>query len=134
MSAFKGTPGPWQLSSESPTIIKQDMSLIGLPDGGVLIGSACGHESSGFYPTLDESEANARLIAAAPELLEALEDLIGPEDDPKAGWRGWTPSTEMFRCEFCGQEDLDCCRIQHDDRCPIKAARAAIAKATGGDV
>ena len=73
MSAFKGTPGPWQLSSESPTIIKQDMSLIGLPDGGVLIGSACGHKSSGFYPTNDQAIANARLIAAAPELLSSLE-------------------------------------------------------------
>ena len=73
MRAFKGTSGPWQLSSESPTPIKPDMSLIGLPDGGVLIGSACGHESSGFYPTVDEAEANARLIAAAPELLSSLE-------------------------------------------------------------
>lgn len=73
MTAFKGTPGPWQLSSESPTIIKQDMSLIGLPDGGVLIGSACGHESSGFFPTNEQAISNARLIAAAPELLSCLD-------------------------------------------------------------
>src|SRR5690606_17742348 len=77
MSAFKGTPGPWRLSSESPTIIKQCTSLIGLPDGGVLIGSACGHESSGFFPTNEQAISNARLIAAAPELLEALESVLG---------------------------------------------------------
>jgi len=120
MSAFKGTPGPWAVN---PVSAQVDAMPSLLPVCQLL------------WPTDQRSEAetedNARLISAAPELLEALEQLIGPEDDPKAGWRGWTPSTEMFRCEFCGQEDLDCGRIQHDDRCPIKAARAAIAKATG---
>lgn len=72
MTAFKGTPGPWQLSSESPTIIKQDMSLIGLPDGGVLIGSACGHESSGFFPTNEQAISNARLIAASPRMYDYI--------------------------------------------------------------
>src|SRR5690606_14661373 len=73
MSAFKGTPGPWQLSIETPTIIKQDMSSIGLSKGGVLIGSACGNISSELYPTYEQAIANARLIAAAPELLEVAQ-------------------------------------------------------------
>ena len=134
MSAFKGTPGPWEVV-ENPDSGGGDTAI----SNAASIYSECKTYVADVYRgyvgsesvTHDQQIANARLIAAAPALLEALEQLIGPEDDPKAGWRGWTPSTEMFRCEFCGQEDLDCGRIQHDDRCPIKAARAAIAKATG---
>lgn len=100
MSA-KHTPGPWQLSVETPTIIKQDLSSIGLSRGGVLIGSACGHESSGLYPTYEQALANARLIAAAPELLEAL---VG------------------FMHEFGDKTD---------NNANVRKARAAIAKATG---
>lgn len=71
--AMEPTPGPWQLSIETPTIIKQDLSSIGLSRGGVLIGSACGHESSGVYPTREQAIANARLIAAcAPDTIRAL--------------------------------------------------------------
>jgi len=71
------TPGPWRLSSESPLIIKQDYTHIGLGESsGVLIGSACGHENSGFFPSTEEGLANARLITAAPDLLEALRDII----------------------------------------------------------
>lgn len=72
MSA-KHTPGPWCLSKESMTIITQDMSCIG--SEGVLIGSASGHPNSGFFPTDEEAVANARLIAAAPDLLAALQEI-----------------------------------------------------------
>lgn len=54
----------------------------------------------------EESAANARLIAAAPELLAALVALVGEAD--------------------LGEVDLD-----DDDRAKLDAARAAIAKATG---
>ena len=121
MSAFKGTPGPWQLSSESPTIIKQDMSLIGLPDGGVLIGSACGHESSGFYPTVDEAEANARLIAAAPDSHEANVKFIEAIECFYNVTAGWT--------DDCIYDELPSSGLA----LAYFAARAAIAKATGGD-
>lgn len=68
----KHTPGPWRLSTESPTIIKQDYTHLGLGDNsGVLIGSACGHKNSGFFPSEEESLANALLISAAPDLLNA---------------------------------------------------------------
>ena len=55
----------------------------------------------------EESAANARLIAAAPDLLAALEALVGEAD--------------------LGEVDLD-----DDDRAKLEQARAAIAKATGG--
>jgi hypothetical protein len=54
-----------------------------------------------------EAEANARLIAAAPCLLACLEALVGEAD--------------------LGEVDLD-----DDDRAKLEQARAAIAKATGG--
>jgi hypothetical protein len=58
-----------------------------------------------FWPCAsDEMEANARLVAAAPELLEALKWAIGQVED-----------------------DLD-----PDHQAAMDAARAAIAKAEGG--
>ena len=62
MTQFKGTPGPW--TGKDVGIAKQD-------DAGLQLG---------FIMTFDEKRrdecaANARLIATAPELLEALQDL-----------------------------------------------------------
>lgn len=53
----------------------------------------------------DEEFANARLIAAAPELLEALEDCVAVMDRELAGLKAIQPE--------------------------LSSARAAIAKATG---
>jgi len=43
--------------------------------------------SSKYFPTRQEAEANARLIAAAPDLLEALKEMLSvwEEDDPAYG-------------------------------------------------
>ncbi len=72
---IKHTPGPWRVSSESPRIIKKDYRAIG-SDAGFLIASTMGHDKSGFYASEQEADANALLITAAPELLEALEELL----------------------------------------------------------
>jgi hypothetical protein len=69
------TSGPWCLSSESPTIIKQADPFGG--NDGVLIGSAAGYTGSGFFPTDEEAIANARLIAAAPDLYDAADNALG---------------------------------------------------------
>ena len=53
---------------------------------------------------MDQLKSNARLIAAAPDLLEALEEIVSAADGD-----GWS------------QIDAD-----------LRKARAAIAKATGG--
>lgn len=67
----KHTPGPWAVHSAYPWIIKQDADVPFIqPDSGVTICSTMGHENSGFFPTPEEGRANARLIAAAPELLD----------------------------------------------------------------
>lgn len=72
---IKHTPGPWRVSSESPRIIKKDYRAIG-SDAGFLIASTMGNDNSGFYASEQEADANARLICAAPDLLESLEELL----------------------------------------------------------
>jgi hypothetical protein len=66
MSNTKHTPGPWSKSLSktrfnihAPSFLRLATAWI-RPEGG----------------SLDEIEANARLIAAAPELLEALEAVL----------------------------------------------------------
>lgn len=57
------TPGPWKVSSLAPLNICKD--------NGTLIADCCN-----AWQSFDgEREANARLIAAAPDLLAALETL-----------------------------------------------------------
>jgi hypothetical protein len=55
------TPGPWELNGD--TITGKDTDLNRSPIATV----------SHFYRNREIDQANARLIAAAPELLEALE-------------------------------------------------------------
>jgi|SRR5699024_4431295 len=75
MSETKFTPGPWRLSSQSPRIIQKDCRDTG-SDHGFLIASSMGRDDSGFYASESEADANAHLIAAAPELFEALDTLV----------------------------------------------------------
>lgn len=61
---FKGTPGPWAISSRSASCIR----------------TADQEQRIAYLETADNTfetcEANGRLIAAAPELLEALMEAI----------------------------------------------------------
>lgn len=93
----KHTPGPWNvLPAENE-------------QGGFDIDSEYGYHIAETIGGLDyEEEANARLIAAAPDLLEALIRLL--------------PMAEDGAFQYGGKPDED------ED---IIYARAAIAKATG---
>ena len=106
----KHTPGPWAVHSAYPWIIKQgpDVPFI-QPDSGVTICNTMGHENSGFFPTPEEGRANARLIAAAPELLEAL---------------------KLLDEAFCA-DDYGTKEGRAKGRAALVATRAAIAKAEG---
>lgn len=58
------TPGPWHIGQDNQgnhTIIQSRLKFV--------IGRAF------FANSIEENEANAKLIAAAPELLEALKEL-----------------------------------------------------------
>ncbi len=86
----KRTPGPWVYSFES---VDPEWAVITTKGGAVICNVNAGHRQ----------EANARLIAAAPELLAALQGLLHN-----------TLSNQSAK----GQE-------------AVRAARAAIAKANG---
>ena len=96
------TPGPWEVkigtedddwAHQWPTIEAKNYVVVG---------------TEGIYQDFDTDMANARLIAAAPDLLEALQDLF--EDDMEHVLMG------------DGKDD----QIE-----AISKAKAAIAKATG---
>ena len=103
MSAY--TPGPWEAKRTDP----QEWA-INAPNGDPALKHGTWHGLAVAYGC-DESpsvgrevaEANARLIAAAPELLEALTEIVAAADGD-----GWKQLDATFA-----------------------AARAAIAKATG---
>ena len=108
----KHTPGPWSVRRWSwPTevtgSIHQVISADRFPTAFV---PAWDEPNPGEVEASEEAKANARLIAAAPELLEALERIAnGP-------WPDWINCPEA-QCRFDEQ-----------------IARAAIAKATGEQV
>lgn len=64
------TPGPWGVSSAAPTIIKA-FDAFGETD--IIIGSASSYQNSPFFPSDEEAALNARQMAAAPQLVAALE-------------------------------------------------------------
>ena len=101
----KHTPGPWRTKREGFSTVYVEARI----DGGLIQEvAACGPTEAG----LEQQEANARLIAAAPELLDALIALLGvaPSKAPGAGL-------------IVGAEEKHANALQ--------AARAAIKKATG---
>ncbi len=68
----KHTPGPWKAHLDEAYFVTG-------PDRGrvAIMTHLKGAHGLGGRRSGDESAANARLIAAAPELLEALTDLLG---------------------------------------------------------
>jgi hypothetical protein len=79
----------------------------------VVIASVSFDDESHRYPKIDleQANANARLIAAAPELLEALEGIV----------------------KLCDANGFDRIRVNREDKDGprLSAAKAAIAKAKG---
>jgi hypothetical protein len=103
---LKHTPGPWvpEFGESYRVRAKQDGGqvaiMMNLKGQHGLIGRRTG----------DEVAANARLIAAAPELLESLKAIM----------------------DFCGPSDPNCPDGPDCETCRMaNAARAAIAKAEG---
>jgi len=72
------TPGPWTCHSgmvwkDGPNVFPK-----GSGEDGIPIAMMCREPNNGTLPV--ERDANASLIAAAPELLEALNDLVQAHD------------------------------------------------------
>lgn len=66
----KHTPGPWGVHGD-------DGTLIGPSNGKQMIaGAKHSHVVKEWAVSLEEAQANARLIAAAPDMLAALREVV----------------------------------------------------------
>ena len=75
----KHTPAPWTVEGDNHT-------LIGGPDGKMMLAEAKHeHIVPRWCRTLKEAQANARLIAAAPELAEALALMVSRTEQYEFG-------------------------------------------------
>ena len=101
MSNAQHTPGPWVGRT-----IGQSLATVETQDGEYIICNTAQLRWDDWKTKHAERKANARLMAAAPELLEALQRL----------------SAQCERLRLPGQPETDA----------EKTARAVIAKTTGG--
>ena len=125
----KHTPGPWHVAHNGICAgMDKDGNDIFLATIGVAPGTVGPHS---IAKNRDTAKANATLIAAAPDLLEALEAVTPKELSD--GW--WCPecratidcATNEEYCVECGEYLAD---VQPSDEWHKKAL-AAIAKAKG---
>ena len=91
MSNAKRTPGPWTLnpyaadyevvSSDAPDHIALRMMMLEVHGKGKFKALSIGniHGQIAIIPLDESSEANAKLIAAAPDMAEALKFYADPE-------------------------------------------------------
>lgn len=124
------TPGPWQRCCQNKP---RTCGYIFSADGQAYLAKVL-ELGDGVDPVCNDQdrEANARLIAAAPDLLEALKRI-----ERMIGWCGHINddaklSDPPLRCEYChGQAIIDENEVEHVEGCPVLAVFAAIAKAEG---
>ena len=84
------TPGPWHVNSSIPHEVVAE-------DGDLGVASTFGLSLMSGGSTLEaEWDANARLIAAAPDLLEALERIL-PEIEDEIEQRSTSGNNEYWR-------------------------------------
>ena len=100
---FSHTPGPWAIDYELPPSSRSVIARVGCSGLGIPISG----KTDGPHD-VKEDEPNARLIAAAPDLLEAC---------------------ELARKSICGELD----ELDPENRIVLPALKAAIAKARGAD-
>lgn len=99
----KHTPGPWMAAA-------RPSSIVGWP---VVAPNAIGRSICNITTGHDEAAGNARLIAAAPDLFEALKGAIGALE-----------FSRDYHADLGNEEQALC-----QDR--LDAARTALAKARG---
>ncbi|WP_159918012.1 hypothetical protein [Pantoea sp. 18069] len=110
MSEAKHTPGPW-FQSHRKAIVGYSTEVY-TANGEVIATVAWYPRRLNETTTVTDREANARLIAVAPELLEALQGL------EREGWLSHIVAA-------CKKESADASLYAS-----VTVARAAIAKAT----
>ena len=115
------TPGPWRWHMAGGYAMLVSGPLWDVdPWNPQMSGQIADDGSAGgeYRVILDPNSPNGKLIAAAPELLAALEGLLATED------------SDSGDCQWCTEEvEGDQC---NNPDCPGFKAFAAIAKAKGG--
>lgn len=116
----KHTPGPWvveewDVREPDGCVINGGLQVVAIKNGAKCSIYAATEDGDG-----DEMEANLNLIAAAPELLDALMQMVAIHDEP-SGFDG--------KFGKALDEAIAAQRDKIDERLSI--ARAAIAKAKG---
>lgn len=125
-TATKHTPGPWTAEIHeglpATTNSRQEPAFAVIRAIDSVAGMRQGDER------FDEFEANARLIAAAPQMLEALYGLMRLVHPYGVGTKGYT-------CAGCQGRALLAERMTHKDiaNCPVAQAELAMGAATGED-
>lgn len=113
------TPGPWRIDARSAPFNEYVFRVINIEAAGPYRGGVCRLQSSEHIGGIGaaETDANARLIAAAPDLLAALRKIAAMDAVPHvSGGQG--------DAEFCEGYDMAA-------GAAADCARAAIARAEG---
>lgn len=105
MKEFKGTPGPWFVNGKRGDFIDIRHNNDGIGAISLNLASVVARQSWS-----KEAEANAHLISASPELLEALQDMVAlvksrayPQPDkPSSDW-GRAESAEAIIAKALGE-------------------------------
>jgi hypothetical protein len=83
MAEFKGTKGPWEIGKYNSCVISKN-------DESLSIRGSVGEDAIEYYGgnliCESVSKSNAKLIAAAPELLEALIEVVKISDRNHIAW------------------------------------------------
>lgn len=115
--AMSHTKGPWKFIDATKVAGMQFGPKCVIKAGDKQIADFSWNDNSPWFPTKDESQANARLIAAAPDLLVALYELLHAYSEPD-------------RRLCCDGRDCGCMGSTVHQQAE-HYARAAIAKAEG---
>lgn len=122
----KHTLGPWCIHKTNNEIMVVSKALYAEPIPIYLA------KVVSVAPSQGNTENNARLIAAAPELLETVEGIVSilTSCDVTSGICGCGESmSNHSRAVDCGHEPVDA--AVYAMSCIFKSAQAVIAKATG---
>lgn len=84
----KHTTGPWKYLDSTKIASHQYKNQYVIVAGDKQIAEFSWHDNSPWFPIKEESQANASLIAAAPDMLEELEhalEILGDEPHETEG-------------------------------------------------